>query len=244
MPCAVKVVGAGHSSVAVSADVDTSKVEQTVTTVTPVDATHWTPTSVQNVTENYGHLRVSESAGGKALPKVYVKVYAKLADGSVKFHKDGYTDIRGRFDYASVNTPERRPVDNLLGYNSGVERPRGGHAAGGTRVSATDNYWVGDLTLECEADLGVLSRVLDLVREAAARTGREVRGLPELEAETARVKTWLEGELHTWPWVESPMRPLDPEIIAQSRASIARGEGEYVEDILNWLKAGGPLIQE
>jgi hypothetical protein len=57
------------------------------------------------LSENYGQLRVTDSAGGKPLSKVYVKVYAKLADGSVKFHKDGYTDLRGRFDYASVNTP-------------------------------------------------------------------------------------------------------------------------------------------
>lgn len=66
-----------------------------------------------NVTENYGQLRVTESAGGKALPKVYVKVYAKLADGTVKFHKDGYTDLRGRFDYVSVNTPERQAIEKF-----------------------------------------------------------------------------------------------------------------------------------
>jgi hypothetical protein len=60
--------------------------------------------------ENYGQLRAIESATGKGLPKVYVKVYARLADGSVKFHKDGYTDHRGRFDYASVSTPERQPI--------------------------------------------------------------------------------------------------------------------------------------
>jgi hypothetical protein len=41
------------------------------------------------------------------------KLYARLADGSVKFHKDGYTDVRGRFDYASVNTPERQPVERF-----------------------------------------------------------------------------------------------------------------------------------
>jgi hypothetical protein len=65
------------------------------------------------LTENYGQLRITDSAGGKPLGKVYVKVYAKLADGSVKFHKDGYTDLRGRFDYASVNTPERQAVERF-----------------------------------------------------------------------------------------------------------------------------------
>jgi hypothetical protein len=60
-------------------------------------------------TENYGQVKVAD-AGSKPLSKVYVKVYAKLADGTVKFHKDGYTDLRGRFDYASVSTPERQPI--------------------------------------------------------------------------------------------------------------------------------------
>jgi hypothetical protein len=44
---------------------------------------------------------------------VYVKVFARLADGTVKFHKDGYTDLRGRFDYASVSTPDRQPISRF-----------------------------------------------------------------------------------------------------------------------------------
>ena len=71
------------------------------------------PAGKTKVTENYGQLRVSDSAGGKPLSKVYVKAYAKLADGSVKFHEDGYTGVRGRFDYASVNTPERQAVERF-----------------------------------------------------------------------------------------------------------------------------------
>ena len=65
------------------------------------------------ITENYGQLRVTETAGAQPVSKVYVKVYAKLADGSVKFHKDGYTDLRGRFDYVSVNTPERQAIERF-----------------------------------------------------------------------------------------------------------------------------------
>ena len=61
------------------------------------------------LTENYGQLKATD-ATDKPLGKVYVKVYAKLADGRVAFHKDGYTDLRGRFDYARANTPERQPV--------------------------------------------------------------------------------------------------------------------------------------
>ncbi len=36
--------------------------------------------------------------------KVYVKAFAKNNDGSVSFYKDGYTDLIGKFDYASLNT--------------------------------------------------------------------------------------------------------------------------------------------
>ena len=64
------------------------------------------------LTENYGQLKATDAAG-KPLSKVYVKVYAKLADGSVTFHKDGYTDLRGRFDYASVNTPDRQAIQRF-----------------------------------------------------------------------------------------------------------------------------------
>jgi hypothetical protein len=53
--------------------------------------------------QNFGQLAVTQSSTGKPLSKVYVKVYAKQSDGGVRFHKDGYTDLRGRFDYASLS---------------------------------------------------------------------------------------------------------------------------------------------
>jgi hypothetical protein len=70
-------------------------------------AAHATGDMDVRLTENYGQLRVTDAAGGKPLSEVYTK----LADVSVKFHEDGYTDVRGRFDYASVNTPERQAVE-------------------------------------------------------------------------------------------------------------------------------------
>lgn len=74
---------------------------------------HFATTMTVTLTENYGQLRVTDAAAGQAVPKAYVKVYAKMADGSVKFHKDGYTDLRGRFDYASVSTPEKAGVERF-----------------------------------------------------------------------------------------------------------------------------------
>ena len=58
------------------------------------------------IVENYGQIHVKHSDTGKPLAKVYVKVYAQMQDGTVNFYKDGYTDLRGRFDYTSLSTNE------------------------------------------------------------------------------------------------------------------------------------------
>lgn len=55
------------------------------------------------LSDSMGLLTVRHEKTGKPLPKVYVKVYADTANG-VKFFKDGYTDLRGKFDYASVSS--------------------------------------------------------------------------------------------------------------------------------------------
>ena len=54
--------------------------------------------------ENYGQLKVTHAQTNKPIAKAYVKVYAQRPDGSSHFYKDGYTDLRGRFDYSSLNT--------------------------------------------------------------------------------------------------------------------------------------------
>ncbi|HEU4419113.1 MAG TPA: hypothetical protein VFT55_09255, partial [Planctomycetota bacterium] len=53
--------------------------------------------------ESYGQVAVTEPGSNTPLSKTYVKVFARLQNGSVRFHKDGYTDLRGRFDYASLS---------------------------------------------------------------------------------------------------------------------------------------------
>jgi hypothetical protein len=65
-----------------------------------------------SLTENYGRLEVRDSSNNRAVGKAYVKVYARLKNGTVRFFKDGYTDLRGRFDYASLNggAPGQLPV--------------------------------------------------------------------------------------------------------------------------------------
>lgn len=56
------------------------------------------------VIENYGQVKVTQHETTKPIAKAYVKVFAQTADGRAKFYKDGYTDLRGRFDYASLST--------------------------------------------------------------------------------------------------------------------------------------------
>jgi hypothetical protein len=62
------------------------------------------------VIQKYGQVQVLQAKNRQPLGTVYVKVYAQLRDGSVKFYKDGYTDLRGRFDYASLSTGDLQSV--------------------------------------------------------------------------------------------------------------------------------------
>jgi hypothetical protein len=65
------------------------------------------------MTESYGRVRVTGQDNAKPLPSTYVKVYARMKDGRVKFYKDGYTDLRGKFDYVSLNTGQLDGVDRF-----------------------------------------------------------------------------------------------------------------------------------
>ena len=46
-------------------------------------------------------VQVFDRTARTPLPRCYVKVFVEGMDGTVRFHKDGYTDLRGMFDYAS-----------------------------------------------------------------------------------------------------------------------------------------------
>lgn len=66
-----------------------------------------------SMVEAYGQLQVRQQQTGKPIPGAYVKVYARHRDGSVAFYKDGYTDLRGRFDYASLSTSQLDQVEKF-----------------------------------------------------------------------------------------------------------------------------------
>ena len=85
----------------------------------------------------YGMVEVADATTGKPVPKAYVKVYAKGKEGKITFHKDGYTDLRGRFDFASLNTGSLDAAERLAILVSDDERgsvvietPPPGHQTG------------------------------------------------------------------------------------------------------------------
>jgi len=64
--------------------------------------------------EDEGELRVLHKESGEPIHRAYCKVYAQsLATGKEEFFKDGYTDIRGRFDYRTLSTDQLRQTKRL-----------------------------------------------------------------------------------------------------------------------------------
>jgi hypothetical protein len=68
--------------------------------------TYFSATLKVRVIENFGELKVyihNDLGQDIPLPKTYVKVYQKKNNGTISFFKDGYTDLRGRFDYGQLS---------------------------------------------------------------------------------------------------------------------------------------------
>lgn len=65
------------------------------------------------VVEPYGRVQVRGQADRAPVEAAYVKVYARHQDGSVRFFKDGYTDLRGQFDYATLSTNDLSTAQRL-----------------------------------------------------------------------------------------------------------------------------------
>jgi hypothetical protein len=67
-----------------------------------------------NTIESFGEIKVINNNDGKPLPKVYVKVF-KMSKGSgtAKFFRDGYTDIRGKFEYAKASGDNLKDVEKF-----------------------------------------------------------------------------------------------------------------------------------
>merc|ERR1719445_25217 len=64
------------------------------------------------VARGVGELRIMDTKGN-AVPAAYVKVYSRTTDGTVSFYKDGYTDLRGRFNYRDMSTSKQANTERF-----------------------------------------------------------------------------------------------------------------------------------
>ena len=65
-----------------------------------------------HINENYGELKVTDK-DNISLPQVYIKVFSKCKTGEVKFFRDGYTDINGKYEYAQINSKNINDVEKF-----------------------------------------------------------------------------------------------------------------------------------
>jgi hypothetical protein len=75
--------------------------------------THFAHDLAVAVAAPYGQLQVRRASTGAPLPATYVKCYARMRGGAVAFYKDGYTDLRGRLDYATLSTDDLDRVERF-----------------------------------------------------------------------------------------------------------------------------------
>ncbi len=74
---------------------------------------HYANDLAVSLANQVGQVRVQRASDRAALPSTYVKVYARKRGGAVTFYKDGYTDLRGWFDYATLSTTELDEVERF-----------------------------------------------------------------------------------------------------------------------------------
>ncbi|GAB5403646.1 MAG: hypothetical protein Aurels2KO_18770 [Aureliella sp.] len=63
--------------------------------------------------QGFGQVRTRHRVDGAPVVGAYVKVYGRQRGGQVRFFKDGYTDLRGYFDYASLSTNDLDSVERF-----------------------------------------------------------------------------------------------------------------------------------
>ena len=71
--------------------------------------------------EQFGDVKVKFE--GRPLMKVYVKCMCRYSDNSVRFHKDGYTDLRGTFNYAFLNDKSDSSIMDFSIYIKSNDHP-------------------------------------------------------------------------------------------------------------------------
>ena len=76
-----------------------------------------------NVNINTGMVKVCDEAL-KPLARTYVKCFAKYSNQSVEFFKDGYTDIRGSFNFCDMKKSNLTNITKFALYVNNKEHGR------------------------------------------------------------------------------------------------------------------------
>ncbi len=74
---------------------------------------HYANDLATTVANQVGQVRVTRASDHSPLPATYIKVYARKHGGAIAFYKDGYTDLRGAFDYATLSTTDLDSVERF-----------------------------------------------------------------------------------------------------------------------------------
>jgi hypothetical protein len=74
---------------------------------------HYANDLATSLAHQVGQIRVQRASDRAVLASTYVKVYARARGGAVQFYKDGYTDLRGWFDYATLSTDDLDRVERF-----------------------------------------------------------------------------------------------------------------------------------
>ena len=147
-------LGAGHSSVAVSADVDTSKVEQDVTTYSPSGSNP--PLSINNTTEQYGP---GSSVAACGIPGADSNVPGLASYPGVCPDSTTATPTPGASSSATP-TPSASPSASPSTSASASASPSASSAAGGyIKTTTTINYNVSQTVQHIVTAPGVVKRL-------------------------------------------------------------------------------------
>jgi len=61
----------------------------------------------------FGELKVLHKETMKPLSKTYVKVFIRNKEGKEIFYRDGFTDIRGKFEYANCSGKSLEDIERF-----------------------------------------------------------------------------------------------------------------------------------
>ena len=70
------------------------------------------PCSLKALTLNYTELKIVDM-NDNPIPRVYIKAFSKQTNGQIKFYRDGYTDMRGKFEYGYTNTDKLTNIEKI-----------------------------------------------------------------------------------------------------------------------------------